>query len=241
MQTCIWSGARPHRDYSSSLFRHNYLLSHWFWTTYIIHNQNLAPSACGLLLSYIWLLQRETDWRLAQQSHLLPPGVIWPGWRTPVESLLDVHNPGRIDVNSLAGIHKRFHYGGLRLNRLDHIIRFMPPLSMGNLLWGYGGARHPTYRDLFQRRFRWIILAFAFCTTILSALQVALATDTLSASAAVQKLSYAVTIFCLAAVAAIILVVTVLYVTLFVFNVARTVRHKTRQEQRRAARGVRSG
>lgn len=241
MQTCIWSGARPHRDYSSSLFRHNYLLSHWFWTTYIIHNQNLAASARGLLLSYIWLLQRETDWRLAQQSHLLPPGVSWTRWRTLVESLLEVHNPGRMDVNSLAGIHKRFHYGGFRLNRLDHIIRFMPPLSMENLLWGYGGARQPTYSDFFQRRFRWIILAFAFCTTILSALQVALATDTLSASAAVQKLSYAVTIFCLAAVAAIILVVTVLYVTLFVFNVARTVRHKTRQEQRRAARGVRSG
>lgn len=216
-----------------------YLLSHWFWTTYIIHNQNLAASARGLLLSYVWLLRSETDWRLAQQSHLLPLGVSWPRWRTLVESLLDVHNPGCVDANSLAGVHKRFHYGGLRLNRLDHIIRFMPPLSLGNLLWGYGGARHPTYSDFFQRRFRWIILAFAFCTTILSALQVALATDTLATSAAVQKLSYTVTILCLAAVAVIILVVTVLYVTLFVFNVSHTVRHKTRQEQRRAARDTR--
>lgn len=194
-----------------------------------MQDQDLAASARGLLLSYIWILRSETDWRIAQQSQLLPLDATWSQRRTLVEAVLDVHNPGRMDTNRLSDIHRRFHYRALRLNRLDHILRFMPPLRVGNLLWGFG-IRHPTYSDFFQRRFRWIILAFAFCTTVLSALQVALATDILSTSAAVHNLSYAVTVLCLVAVAVIILVATVLYVALFVFNVAHTVRHKKRQE-----------
>ncbi|KAJ0118718.1 uncharacterized protein J7T55_012972 [Diaporthe amygdali] len=161
-----------------------YILSHAFWTAYLLPDQDLAASARGLLLSYVWLLRSEQDWRIARQNHLLPPEVSWPKWRSLVEAMLDIRQSGCIDVNSLAGVHRRFHYGGLRLNRLDHILRFMPPHRVGDLLWGYGGVRHPTYSDFFQRRFRWIVLAFAFCTTVLSALQVALATDILSTSAA---------------------------------------------------------
>ncbi|PNY27542.1 Uncharacterized protein TCAP_02534, partial [Tolypocladium capitatum] len=73
--------------------------------------RGLRKRALGFLFSYAALISRESDFRIATDKQLLPPGIKWPEWRVLVEQL----GTGRI----YPYIDRRFHHGELYLARKD--------------------------------------------------------------------------------------------------------------------------
>ncbi|KAK3297797.1 uncharacterized protein B0H64DRAFT_473857 [Chaetomium fimeti] len=214
-----------------------YLLSHACWARRLSGggggggaDGELEASARGFLLSYIWLVRDELDWAVARDARLLPDGVSWVAWRGFVEAVV---RGGGLDVNGLVGVHRRFHYGELRVNRLDHLYRFGYRLDGQQLLRGYGGLLSPSYSDFFRKRFGWIIIAFAFCNTVLSALQVGLAADPLRPSKALQDVSSGIVVLSLVVLAVTVVVIFVLYFGLFLFFLVKTLRNTAAREQKR--------
>ncbi len=76
-------------------------------------------------------------------------------------------------------------------------------------------------------------MVFAFSTTVLSAEQVGLATGSLSSSRAFQGVSSGFAIFCMVVHALIIVVVAILYLSLFILNFMQTLRDLAVRKQKR--------
>lgn len=207
-----------------------YLLSYFSWASHVSIDQDLDASARGFLLSYIWLIRNEHDWAMAHDASLLPAEVTWVAWRGFVESVI---RSGGLSVNGLVGVHRRFHYGELRVNRLDHIYRFTRPSNRQPLLRGYGGLLPSSYSDFFRKEFGWIIVVFAFCTTLLSALQVGLATDFLGSSETLQVVSSGSALFSLLVLGATVVLIFALCIGLFVFFLVKTLANTAVREQKR--------
>lgn len=66
-------------------------------------------------------------------------------------------------------INKRYHYGELRLSRLNNVYR----LHQRSWRGGYF-LLHTRYQSFFRANFEWLLLAFAYLSVALSALQVLL-------------------------------------------------------------------
>lgn len=67
--------------------------------------------ALGFLFSYAAPISHESDFRIAQERHLLPLEVLCPSWRMFVEQLDVEHIYPDIDP--------RFYHGKLRLSRAE--------------------------------------------------------------------------------------------------------------------------
>ncbi|KAF3492116.1 uncharacterized protein GIQ15_01633 [Arthroderma uncinatum] len=146
--------------------------------------RKLWKSALGFLFSYAALVTHESDFHIAKDKHLLPAEgtITWQGWRTFVEQL-DTENIYR-------EINPRFIYGELRLSRLNKIYR----LSQRPFLRGYMSHWHQ-YRTFFQDNFTWLASAMVYIAIVLTAMQVGLATKSLTENNAFQLASYGFTIF----------------------------------------------
>lgn len=219
-----------------------YLLSHACWAGRVSGDAALDACARGFLLSYVWLVRDELDWAVAREARLLPEEVSWADWRGFVEGLVA---GGGLDVNGLMGVHRRFHYGELRVNRLDHLcwLRLGDSSNALQLLRGYGGLLPPSYGDFFRKRFGWIIITFAFCNTVLSALQVGLATESLNPLRAMQDVSSGIVIFSLVVLCLAVVVPFFLYIGLFLFFLVKALGDTAVREQKRKiwAGGTTSG
>ncbi|TPX16067.1 uncharacterized protein E0L32_004062 [Thyridium curvatum] len=163
-----------------------FLLCHTFWTEHLCGDLGLHRSAMGLLLSYAWLVGHESDFALAQQSGLLPEDVSWPRWTALMR---DFVHPDNLDLGSLRQVDRRYHYGELRLSRLDSLVRFLPAMWTRRRFVGGYLSRSTWYQAFFERNFSWLLAAFVFVSVILSALQVGLGTRSLGASEAFNGLS----------------------------------------------------
>jgi hypothetical protein len=160
------------------------LLNFDFWTTYLPlpaddttpHEGNVAsqqrPSkpiydrkvALGFMRSYALLVRHRIDFILACESHLFPTNFEWEKW-----SEFIVHFRHIEDEDVAA----RYHYGQLRLSRLDWAVRLFHPSSAATLwfyeipYWSIGmyveGAMTP------------LIFSFACLSLALSAMQVLIA------------------------------------------------------------------
>ncbi|KAF6822842.1 hypothetical protein CMUS01_10930 [Colletotrichum musicola] len=138
--------------------------------------------ALGLLFSYAALIAYESDFHIAKANYLLPQEVQWQAWRKLVEELL---SPEYI----YPLIDPRFHYGELRLSRLNKIY----------LLWktpfrGYV-SRWNQYGSFFQDNLAWLASSTVYIAVVLTAMQVGLATDALGKNKAFQSASYGFTVF----------------------------------------------
>ncbi|KAL3952382.1 hypothetical protein ACCO45_012325 [Purpureocillium lilacinum] len=127
--------------------------------------QGLRRRALGFLFPYAALISYESDFRIAQDKHLLPPEVSWPAWRIFVEQLDTQHIHAHVD--------RRFQYGELRLSRLNKIYAFTrTPLR--------GYVRHwNQYGTFFHDNFAWLASASLYIVIVLTAMQVGLATESL--------------------------------------------------------------
>ncbi|KAL2126774.1 hypothetical protein VTI74DRAFT_270 [Chaetomium olivicolor] len=144
----------------------SFLLDPRFWTEYL----------CCFLFSYAALISHESDFRIAEEKHLLPQGLKWPAWRTFVEQLDTEHVYGDIDP--------RFCYGELRLSRLNEIyFLFRTPFR------GYM-SRWNQYGSFFRDNLAWLAGTTVYIAIVLTAMQVGLVTDILKDNHGFQSASW---------------------------------------------------
>ena len=149
-----------------------YLLSHAFWTHYLLCNADtgseekaMVEAALGLLHLYYYSIRHESDFRIAQQSHLnlVPPSVTWRQWCHFSISF------GAIENSEVA---PRYHYGKLQLSRLHWLVRiYLRELNYYYIDGGYG--------ESFTRYYGPLLFVFAVLSVLLSAMQVGMAVEQL--------------------------------------------------------------
>jgi hypothetical protein len=139
-----------------------WILSYEFWETWICGDEVLHRSACGFILSYIWLLVTPIDLKIAEEFGLIPSCITWPWWKSFVQDFLG-DEPGRVDINTLAQVNKRYQFGDLRLGRINSIYRsrFFWTHFVRGYLYGYN-----RYVVFFQRKFGWLLIVGVFFSLV---------------------------------------------------------------------------
>ena len=206
----------------------DFLLDYDFWQDHICRDTNLYECGCGILLSYVWLVCSKSDLRMAQDAGLLGPEISWAKWASFTRALLRM-----IDIQTLEQVNRRYHYGELRLSRLNWIYRLTSKnRSHVTLIRGYiyGYTR---YSDIVRRNFAWVLVAFVYITIVLTAMQVGLATDRLGQSDMFQNASYGFTVFSILTPLIIIAILGLNFLSLAAFNVFATMSFKRRTEHAR--------
>lgn len=148
-----------------------YLASHAFWNAYLDANSDklgkdlsdIRKAALGFLRTYTYLVRHETDFKIAQQAHLIPERVEWPAFCRFAAELCRIDD---VDVS------ERYRYGKIRLTRLN----LYAPFLLGRFNFE---QVHGQYGDIFARLYGPILFIFAVITTVLSSMQVALAVEQL--------------------------------------------------------------
>ena len=171
--------------------------------------------ATGFLLSYTALISYEHDLRIAHEHDLVPTSITWPQWRQTVKAILA--SQSSVHSNS---INPRYHYGELRLSRLNRIYTLTLRAPIRGYLYGYN-----TYHAFWGASTKRPAAAFAYIIIVLTAMQAGLATDALQQSKVFQRASYGFTVFSIVAPLGLLGATTVVIVAVFVMNWAGTVRY----------------
>jgi len=207
-----------------------YLLDHAFWSDNLCSDPDLHKSACGFLLSYAWLVTRESDFRLARdEMYLLPKGLEWEAWAGLMTTFTEV-----INTKTLHQVARRYQYGELRLSRLNKIYRYLPIAFSGRNF--FRGFLSPStwYQEFFRQSFAWLLAVFAFFSVSLSGLQVGLATDRLGRNDEFHTASYGFAVFSLVALAGSVVVIMITWVVLTAyFYISSELYHHQVQSMRR--------
>ncbi|KAK1241179.1 hypothetical protein MKX08_001153 [Trichoderma sp. CBMAI-0020] len=180
-----------------------YLLDHDFWTRCII-GEDTHMSALGFLRSYVSLIQYESDFRIAKEKHLIPGYVTWETWVNFVDQFLKL---GNLETR----VNKRYHYGELRLSRLNKVCWIQGRIR---------GYRFPyqTYGEMLSMNMAPIGAATVYIAVVLTAMQVGLATPQLANNAAFQRASYGFTVFSIIAPVGLTVAIIIVILLLFVYN-----------------------
>jgi len=157
-----------------------YLLNHEFWSTYLclpsspeanatkvsVELATLTTNravAIGFLRSYAFLINHQLDFLFAKEAHLIPDEWDWINWSKFVNSFRCV------DDEQVA---KRYHYGQLRLSRLNWVVRLFQP-QHANTGWFYE-IPHWSITEYITRATIPLLFLFASVSLALSSMQVAL-------------------------------------------------------------------
>lgn len=149
--------------------------------------RQLRKCAMGFLYTYACLVSYESDFRIANENHLLPRRfdgslVTWEDWNNFVREILNHHNKDNT--------HPRFHRAELRLARLNNVHRF----TQFPLFEPYFRDRR-TFGSLLTDNIAWLVPATVFVALVLTAMQVGLATDLLKNSKSFMAASEGFTVF----------------------------------------------
>lgn len=208
-----------------------YLLHYDFWRNELCNDDALHKSACGLLLSYAWLVCSKSDLRLAVEIGLLPSEIDWDSWTSFMVEFLD-----RVDARRLCQVDSRYHYGELRLTRLNSLYRYgAAGFSLHNATHGFMSAS-TRYTTFFERNFSWLLVVFIYLTVVLSAMQVASATNRFGDDIHFQKFSYGVALFSIAFVLGAAAIMLLVWSTLFWYHLLSTMQYCKMAEKKREGR-----
>ncbi|KAH5631804.1 hypothetical protein HBI51_192350 [Parastagonospora nodorum] len=198
-----------------------------FWTKHLCSDKVLHQSACGFLLSYVWLLVTPLDLKLAHDFSLVPSFITWHWWKDFVKDFLA---PGHVDINTLAQVNKRYQFGDLRLGRINstYRIRFFYSHFVRGYLYGYN-----RYVVFFQRNFSWILIVFVFFSLVLSAMQVGTGLDELKDNHAFLRASYIFVVFSMVSVIAVLALVGMIFIIIFLFNMVTAINHAKEEQRKR--------
>ncbi|RMZ85743.1 hypothetical protein DV737_g410, partial [Chaetothyriales sp. CBS 132003] len=178
-----------------------YLLSTTFWNSHLkcedscdcgkktnkTSEAQCAVKSCrsialGFLRTYVALLSYESDFTIARDKGLLPTQGEQPTWAEWRKFVKEVMAP-----TMYSGIHRRFHYGELRLGRLNAIYLLVK--------FGYYLNTWPNYASFLGDQLGWLAATTIYIAVVLTAMQVGLATDQLQGSGAFMAASYGFTVF----------------------------------------------
>jgi hypothetical protein len=153
----------------------DYLLNVEFWETYLCGDDKLYLRACGLLLSYSWLIQFKSDFFIANEKHLIPDSLkSWTDWTAQIEDILH-----QTTASPDWRVHQRYQYGELRLRTLNRIYKL--ELTSFSLSKAVNGFMRGTmwYGHFIAGNLTRLLALFAFFSLLLSAFQVRLAIEDL--------------------------------------------------------------
>jgi hypothetical protein len=156
------------------------LLNHEFWSTYLCLPSNLEANttevstelatlttnrsvAIGFLRSYVFLIKHQLDFIFAQESHLIPDELDWISWSKFIGSFRCIEDEQ---------VAKRYHYGQLRLSRLNWIVRLFQP-QHSSTGWFYE-IPHWSITEYITQATIPLLFLFASVSLALSSMQVAL-------------------------------------------------------------------
>ena len=193
-----------------------YLGDYDFWIAHLCQVDELHGSACGFIFSYTWLISRESDFNLGRELGLVPQ-MPWTHWRAYIQ---DVRRT--IDAEPLDQINRRDLYDELRFSRLNWIYRLYGRRQDRSLIRGYV-YNDRTYSSFFVRNFAWIFVVFIYATIVLTAMQVSLATEHLQPSGRFQDASSGFVIFSIVVPLIITGTAGVIFLCLFLYNLAARV------------------
>jgi hypothetical protein len=197
-----------------------YLLNYNYWEKELCADEDLHKCACGLLLSYSWLIGRKSDFHIAKDTGILPEEIDWPTWTDFMNEFLNQINP-----YTLHQVNKRYEYGELRLARLNSLYRFSPSnFSVRNLVFGFM-SRSTWYRAFFERNFTWLLAVLVYVTVLLSAMQVGLATGKLQENEQFQRVAYGVAVGSMVGFASIVVIILSVWIGLFCYHLFSTIQY----------------
>lgn len=198
-----------------------WLVNYEFFVTYICSSGiayaatdrfSLYEDAVGLLESYIKLIRDESDYRMAIDLGLLGQGIQWKQWSLFATSIeFTLQNHPEILVSP------RYHYGELRLFRLNILYRFW----LGNWISGYH-LQHTNFSSFFGRNFTWPLVIFAYVTTILNAMQVVLASELQDIH--FRLASFAFSVGMILTILFVFFAVSCLFIGLLLYNLVKALR-----------------
>lgn len=142
------------------------LLNHAFFKTYVsrpAHDSSIHLAANGFLRTYTKLIVHESDFNAAVEKGLLPKdeNITWETWCNYIRGFRNFEDDE---------VTKRYHYGELRLTRLNFYSK----------LFFYGWNYFDTYTQygwFFARFVTPYLLVFGSITVILAAMQTAITAD----------------------------------------------------------------
>ena len=146
-----------------------FLLSHAFWSFYLSPEYSpLSPNdrqatfgaIRGLFRSYYHLIKYKSDFDIAVECRLVPEGIEWETLSDFLSCFADLESDA---------VSPRYHFGEIRFTRL----KFWSSILMYRLSFKIYGQ----YADHFSRFYAPLLFIFGVITVVLSAMQVALATD----------------------------------------------------------------
>lgn len=196
-----------------------YLTSHTFWKDYLDNGASTTTSsqvvpirkaALGYLRTYFYLIQSESDFRIAQDTNLqlVPPGMTWEQFCNLTTEL------DKIEDAQVSG---RYAYGEIRLTRLN----FYAPLLLGR---SHFQRVEYQYKEYFALFYGPILFAAGLASILLSGFQVAIAvqeSDSALNNAALLRVAFwssVAIMLCFCAVGLLMLV-------LFVYKVGKEWRY----------------
>ena len=154
----------------------------------------LRISALGFLRTYYYLIQHESDFEIARsETRLLPSDITWTEFCTFSKDFSDIGDDN---------VSERYHYGELRLTRLNLYAK----LIIGKFQYE---RVHGQYGAFFARFYGPLLFIFGILSIVLSAMQVELGVETLTNSQW-QPFWYACRWFVIVAIAFIMLLVLAL-------------------------------
>ena len=127
-------------------------------------------------------LSFKSDFVIAKDRGLLPGDLDtpqWTKWQNFVEET--------ITSSIYKDTHRRFHYGELRLRRLNAIYLFT--------WFGYYMNQWPNYASFLRDQLGWLATTTIYIALVLTAMQVGLATNQLKANAPYMTAAYGFSVF----------------------------------------------
>ena len=201
-----------------------FLMDHDFWKENLCSSTERYKSACGLLLSYTWLVCYQSDLKVAKDHSLLPEWITWTQWLTFTRAFLDA-----LDYEGLSDVNQRYKYGELRMGRINWIYR----LTFRNFMRGYE-YRYDRFSVFLRLNFAWLAVVFLYITVVLSAMQVGLSTDRLKGSSRFQDASYGFTVFSILTPLIVVSFVVFVLAILVFYNFSKTIVYKKKVEKERS-------
>jgi succinate dehydrogenase/fumarate reductase cytochrome b subunit len=199
----------------------DFLMDHEIWTEHLCQQNHTFQDANGFLLSYLWLICSQSDFKIAHEKGLLSSDITWAQWTTFSQAVMS-----KVHYDSLKNVNPRYLYGEIRLSRLNWIYRLCTKTrNTTTFIRGYEFGYYE-YSTFLQRNFAWLLVGFIYITIVLTAMQVGLATKELQNDRRFNRASYGFTVFAILAPLAGIIGMSVTVLGLVVFNSIYTIRKK---------------
>ncbi|KAK0703407.1 hypothetical protein B0T26DRAFT_731201 [Lasiosphaeria miniovina] len=151
-----------------------FLLNYEFWTTYLQPSTQNSSSgfdssiAVGFLRSYALLVPHRLDFMLAKEAYLIPDDVSdWLQWSKFITHFRHLSDES---------VARRYHYGQLRISRLNWAVRIFRPRH-ARTMWFYE-IPHWSITSFVSRATIPLLFIFAGISLVLSSMQVALSVPT---------------------------------------------------------------